>query len=164
MCYYEELVLHVCISLALRGPSQDQNLGRCDTMGGCNSEKQEGAWVLKEVTGGLFLACQRRAPHARKASWKKEKEVGWWLTGHLGWNHFQTGPFSQVLSAKNAVLLGIWWETHENKMWQGLLHPYSQKEQLKMYKWYLLIADLLKACFLWIQCVQQMVEVTHHLL
>lgn len=27
-----------------------------------------------------------------------------------------------------------------------------------MCKWYLLIANLQKACFLWIQCVQQMVE------
>lgn len=76
MCYYEELVLHVCISLALRGPSQDQDLGRCDIMGGCNSEKQEGALVLEEVIGELFLAHQRRAPHASKALWKKEKEAG----------------------------------------------------------------------------------------
>jgi len=43
MRYYEELVLHVCISLALRGPSQDQDLRRCDTMGRLNREKQEGA-------------------------------------------------------------------------------------------------------------------------
>jgi len=31
-----------------------------------------------------------------------------------------------------------------------------------MYDWYLLVANLLKACFLWIQRVQQMVE--RHLL
>lgn len=34
----------------------------------------------------------------------------------------------------------------------------SQKEELEKYKCYLLIADLLKLCFLWIQCLQQMVE------
>lgn len=34
----------------------------------------------------------------------------------------------------------------------------KKKKNLKMRKWYLLTADLLKACFLWIQCVQQMVE------
>lgn len=30
---------------------------------------------MEEVTGGIFLACQRRAAHASKASWKKEKET-----------------------------------------------------------------------------------------
>lgn len=89
MCYYEELLLRVCISLALRGPSQDRDLGRCDTMGGCDSEKQEGACFLVEVTGGLFLARQRKASHASKASWKKEKEAGMLVINSKGRKGFE---------------------------------------------------------------------------
>ena len=40
MCYSEELVLRACISLALRGPSLDEDLVRYDTMDGCSGEEQ----------------------------------------------------------------------------------------------------------------------------
>lgn len=66
MCYSEELVLRACISLALRGPSLDEDLVRYDTMDGCSGEV--GSLSFGRALFGVLSACWRKTPHANRAS------------------------------------------------------------------------------------------------
>lgn len=72
MCYYEELVLHVCISLALRGPSKDQNLGRSDTMPTMRS-RRELEFQKRSQEGFSWPAEEGHSMQARHYGRKRKK-------------------------------------------------------------------------------------------